>query len=375
MQKPSAKTRSANFLLSHDNRGIRGATMKLQQAKSDYIGSIQCEEMLAKSTIITYKSNLGRYERWLKDQGYDNPEVSVALDTPVLRRYQYYLVGLNLRPRSVHGAFDPIQGLCKYLIKNEVLTLDPCGKLTLPQRDKAQRLRMTDEEVRNLLEAAERQVSPNDAAQSKAIIAMFCFTGIRADECAKLKVSDLRLDEKYVGASVMGKGHKPREVFLPDDAAVIVKEWLAERKKMGCTHEYLWASSPKRNVSDEWLRADIEKVKAIAGYKGRANIKPHSMRHWYATNLMRKGASIKQIQAALGHESAKTTLIYLGIDEEDKQKVAELAGLRPMVETPAKAAASGTWTSSNRKFSKRRRASGRLIADSPNSPRQMAAVR
>lgn len=309
--------------------------MKFEYAKSEYLTYITRDIQLAKTTLKTYKSGLNRYQRFLTVSGYVDPEVDVALDPATMRKYQYSLVARKLRPRTIHGAFDPLQALCKFLIDGDVFTTDPTLKLTLPKRDKPLRERMSDKEVHALFDAAERQVSATDVAQSTAILAMFLFSGVRADECAHIKEADLRFDFDPPRLTVdHGKGGKSRTVALPDRCVTLVKQWLAARKAMGCTHEYLWSSSPQRNVSADWLRADIEKVKAIAGFKGKANIKPHSMRHWYATNLMKNGATIRQIQYALGHADAKTTLIYLGIDEDDQNAIGELAVLRPLEKPP-----------------------------------------
>jgi integrase len=52
---------------------------------------------------------------------------------------------------------------------------------------------------------------------------------------------------------------------------------------------------------------------------------PHDLRHFYASGLIRSGASVKVIQARLGHASAKTTLDVYGHlwpDEEDRTRVA-----------------------------------------------------
>jgi integrase len=57
---------------------------------------------------------------------------------------------------------------------------------------------------------------------------------------------------------------------------------------------------------------------------------PHDMRHFFASALIRSGASVKVIQARLGHSSAKTTLDVYGhlfADEEDRTRSAVDAAL------------------------------------------------
>jgi site-specific recombinase XerD len=82
-------------------------------------------------------------------------------------------------------------------------------------------------------------------------------------------------------------------------------------------------------MAEHGFRQMLEHVKTIAGYADRANIKPHSIRHAFATRLMENGADIKSIQAALGHADAATTLVYLHAAEQPAKAMANLASLTP----------------------------------------------
>ena len=75
------------------------------------------------------------------------------------------------------------------------------------------------------------------------------------------------------------------------------------------------------------LQSLLEEVKATAGYAGRENIKPHSLRHWRATDLMRAGADLKSVSAFLGHTMLSTTSIYLHTSEEQCRGIRELTTL------------------------------------------------
>ena len=92
-------------------------------------------------------------------------------------------------------------------------------------------------------------------------------------------------------------------------------------------HEWLWAYNAGRRVGDTSFRELLEEVKAAAGLQGHENIKTHSLRHFFATLLDSNGAPLKVIQAALGHSSAQTTLIYLHNSEKDLQRMASFASL------------------------------------------------
>jgi len=65
-----------------------------------------------------------------------------AFSTPVLRRYLdggYSLNAQGLRPRTIHGLFDPLRGLGKFLVEHGVLTENPVLALKIPEKTDATR--------------------------------------------------------------------------------------------------------------------------------------------------------------------------------------------------------------------------------------------
>jgi len=83
------------------------------------------------------------------------------------------------------------------------------------------------------------------------------------------------------------------------------------REKLACSHTWLWAQDRRRKISVEWMRKRIQEVAARAGHKDNPALMPHSLRHWFAHNMMRKGADVTEIQKALGHSALQTTWTYL----------------------------------------------------------------
>jgi site-specific recombinase XerD len=135
--------------------------------------------------------------------------------------------------------------------------------------------------------------------RAKAIIALLFSTGLRKQECAKIKVSDIDPVNKII--HVRGKGDKERIVPFPENLRLILREylkslpsipklWLFEGEKEG---HYISPDTVYR-VCQTYLKAQT-----------------HVVRHSYATALRNAGVDLLDIKELLGHSSLKTTEIYL----------------------------------------------------------------
>lgn len=172
--------------------------------------------------------------------------------------------------------------MIKYLLKRKVLAENPLDQLTFGGLGAAERLTVSRSEVEVLWAACLRRHAPRDVALSRAVIAALCGLGVRVSECAAMDVGDIDLEEGLV-LIPRGKGDKSRQLSMPPECVVAFRSWLAEREKLHCEYTHLWAYGPRRGMSADKIRKMLEEIKAIAGYKGAANIKPHSLRHYFAT--------------------------------------------------------------------------------------------
>lgn len=294
------------------------------ECKEKYINTLRHGQKAADTTCVGYQSHLNHYQRYLQAEGFENVDLEYALSVDALETYQFSLSKRGLRPRSIKGKFDPIRGMVKYLIKRKVLSENPLDQLTFGVLGAAARLTVSKSEVEGIWAACLKQHDPRDVALSRAVVAALCGLGVRASECASMKIGDINFEDGTV-LIPCGKGDKSRELAMPPECLIAFRTWAAERQKLKCEHDHFWAYGPKRGMSADKMREMLEQIKAIAGFKGAANIKPHSLRHYFATNMLRNGATVKQIQVALGHTNLKQTATYLHLDEQDAKAMAVYA--------------------------------------------------
>lgn len=150
-----------------------------------------------------------------------------------------------------------------------------------------------------------------------AIFQLLDACGLRASEICVLRIRDLNLSERFLRA--FGKGSKERMIPMHPRAAEAVRRYLAEcRPKLA-------AASPRPArmdplfLSDKGRPLDRIRLGQIVEAAGRRaglarSISPHTLRHGFATGLMRGGADLRVVQELLGHADLSTTEIYTHLD-------------------------------------------------------------
>lgn len=281
---------------------------------------------LARSTRRTWQPILRQYARWIGQ----NARLS-DFNVQSLSNYARYLGVNGKRPRTIHSTFCALRAFGRWLVEARVLSENPAQSVSLPKLDQAKRDLVSDGELADLLAACDRIADARRAALTRALLAVFLYTGLRRAECLALKLSDVDLSRQslYVRS---GKGGKPRTAYLPAAQLASLRLWL--RLRGDCRHEWLWAWDSGRRVGDRALKRLLEEVAAIAGHAGQPNLKPHSFRHSYACRLLRSGVDIETVRASLGHSSLLVTQSYLHTDSQQLRDAAERLALSEQAPPP-----------------------------------------
>jgi len=297
----------------------------LHDAARDYISHLRIERGLSRATTDSYSSWLNHLVKWLVENGYPQPDIS-TFNTLVLKRFLYELSGRGYRPRTILSAFYPIKGLAKYLVTMGALKDDPTATMVLPKKDAAQRLTISEQEVALLMEAVDRYRHQRDVAIARAMLSTLVCCGLRASELIDIKVADVSFGNRTLLVA-SGKGDKSRMLYPPVETLDAIREWMQHREK-DCNHEYLWTLDRNRRMGYNGLLHWLDELKCMAGMRDHVNIKPHSLRHFFATRMHDNGAPVKAIQSALGHTDAQTTFVYLHLGEEQTKLMATYAATK-----------------------------------------------
>ena len=235
--------------------------------------------------------------------------------------FRMFLAKQGLSIKTVNYHVIGLRSFFKFLLRNDIDTIAP-DKLDLAKIPPRQLSYLNEDEIEKILKAplADGKNSLK-CLRDQAILYTLYGTGLRVTELTSLKKSDIKLGEKQF--SVIGKGQKLRSVFMTAQAKEKIKNYLLARSDES---DFLFISLAGNSYGNGLSRNSVEAlVKHYAGLAGiDKKVTPHTLRHSFATSLLRKGADIRSVQALLGHSSITTTQIYTHVDDKYLQQVHEL---------------------------------------------------
>ncbi len=128
-----------------------------------------------------------------------------------------------------------------------------------------------------------------------------------------LQLSNIFFKESIL--KVNGKGDKERFVPLGKIASTEIKNYINIRDKMKIDSkntDILFINRYGRKLTRSMIFKIITDASRSIGLEKK--ISPHTLRHSFATHLLKNGADLRTIQLILGHESITTTEIYTHLD-------------------------------------------------------------
>ena len=135
------------------------------------------------------------------------------------------------------------------------------------------------------------------------LLIKLCFDcGLRISELRNLRL--MNLNGRMV--TFIGKGSKARESYMSKEAKTRLDDWI-QRNRIS---DFIWVRTPGKNepMSVEDIRYLMRKPFYQAGFK---NFYPHALRHSFATDIQKHGASLMETKEMLGHARIETTERYV----------------------------------------------------------------
>ena len=165
---------------------------------------------------------------------------------------------------------------------------------------------LTASEVEQLLKACSPKAPTG--IRNRAMIALAWRSGLRIGEVLALQAKDVDLSAGTVIVQ-HGKGDKRRVVGLDAGTAALIERWLAVRAKKIKARGPLFCTLKGEALDPSYVRHLLPRLAKKAGIDKRVHA--HGLRHLFAVELEKEGASLSAIRDLLGHSSAAVTDRYL----------------------------------------------------------------
>jgi len=280
-----------------------------------FINYLQYTKNASPKTVENYSLWVNRFIDYIWD--IDASQIKMMH----IQDFRTYLIKQGLSPKTVNYHAVGLRSFFKFMLRNDVETLSP-EKIDLAKIPPRRVSYLSENQVQDILQApAKYEKNSLKILRDKAILATLYGTGLRVTELITLKTKEIKLSENQF--SVIWKGSKLRSVFLTQDAKEKLKKYILSRAD---DSEYLFISLSGNSYWEPLSRNSIESlVKKYAELVWiQEKVTPHTLRHSFATSLLRRGADIRSVQALLGHSSIQTTQIYTHVDDKYLQKVHDL---------------------------------------------------
>lgn len=278
-----------------------------------YLRYLKLERGYSQNTIDAYKHDLEWLLRYLSVKNIS----PLAVKLQDLEEFAASLHEHNIGARSQSRILFGVRSFYKYLTLDGYLEVNPTELLESPQLPKHLPEYLTTEEVDKL--EASIDLTTNEGHRNRAIIEVLFSCGLRVSELTNLKLSDLNLKEHFI--RVIGKGNKERLVPISDKAIDELEYWFVDRRQMNIKpgeEDYVFLNRRGHHLTRTMILIMVKRQALEAGIK--KTISPHTLRHSFATALLRGGADLRVIQVLLGHADIGTTEIYTHLDDESLRR-------------------------------------------------------
>ncbi|MBN1558666.1 tyrosine recombinase [candidate division KSB1 bacterium] len=284
-----------------------------------FVRFLQVERHDSENTCAAYETDLFQFNDYLAQRFKTEQPEFAHFTKESVRGYLGYLTGLKYSARSLARKLACLRAFSKYLIREDVLAVNPTLNIATPKIKKKLPGFLSAQQVKALLQLP--NVARPQGLRDYMILELFYATGMRVSELASLKLENIRHDEGVF--RIRGKGNKTRLVPMGHrvarDLQVYLKMRQEEEKAALEFKDFIFVNSNKEPFTRGQIAAIVHGyIKRIAG-KEMAH--PHTLRHTFATHLLNEGADLMSVKELLGHSSLSTTQIYTHVSAEHLKKI------------------------------------------------------
>ena len=293
---------------------------KWNRAARGFEQYIRLEKGLSKNTVEAYMRDYTSFAAFVLRQ-YDVPPTKV--EQYMVERYLAFLFEECRHAKASQAReLSGVKAFYNYLLLNDKIEQSPTELITTPKRSRPLPDVLSVEEIEQIINSI--PLDTPKGVRDRAMLELLYSCGLRVSELTALRLSDLFFGESYI--RVLGKGSKQRLVPIGNVARERVMMYMDCREsKKAKDKDILFLNNRGKALTRVMIFTIIREAVERAGID--KTVSPHTFRHSFATHLLAGGASIRQVQEMLGHESIETTEIYTHLDTSRLRETVEKISL------------------------------------------------
>lgn len=291
-----------------------------------FLQHLKLEKNYSEKTLESYGHYLTRFLNWT-----DVKKISDISPT-LIRDYRVRLYDFRderdrkLKNKTRNYHLIVLRSFLRYLITERGLEVMSPDEISLGKTEEREVDFLQSKELIKLFSAPDPKTKMGK--RDRAVLELLFSTGLRVSELVSLDRDKINLETQEF--SVIGKGGKSRVVFISNRAARALSEYLETREDdlkplfiryRGPTPDEDEDKNEAYRLSARSVQRLVKKYVHKVGLTTEAT--PHTLRHTFATDLLRAGADVREVQELLGHKNVSTTQIYTHVTDRKLKKVHE----------------------------------------------------
>lgn len=284
--------------------------ISIEDAIEEFLRYLLIDKGYSNNTIESYKMDLDKFKE------FNNGKNISDISNNDLKKYVKWLKENKLNEKSISRNISCLRSFYKFLVIEKYTKNNTADSVYLPKIKKMLPTTLTEEEVINLLDI---DLIDCFSYRNKAMLEVMYATGMRVSELVNLKLNDIDLSQDII--RVFGKGSKDRVVPIGDYAkkylTIYLKDYRSSMLKK-YNNDYVFLNNHGSKMTRQGFFKIIKKLASEKGIK--KELSPHTIRHSFASHLLKYGADLRTIQELLGHSDISTTQIYTHLTNEELRK-------------------------------------------------------
>jgi integrase/recombinase XerD len=292
----------------------------MQKQVTTFLEYLEVEQGYSQNTVSAYRNDLGQFLGYLQQldlarrpRGWGN----VTRDHIV--GYMLEMKEREYASSTVARKVAAVKSFFNFLVEQGQLKKNPANELDSPKVEKHRPAAIPPEEIDRLL-AAPQGKSPT-AYRDRALLESLYATGLRVSELVALDVSDVDIDAGTVRCT--GKGAKQRILPVYDRALRVIDDYITLGRpalvRNNPEEQALFLNRRGKRLTRQGLWLIIKRYVDRMGIQG--HVTPHTLRHSFATHMLRGGAGLREVQQMLGHANISTTQVYTQVSNDHLREV------------------------------------------------------